>query len=173
LLVVPALAAALRRRPAWWPAVVLPLVVGWAMATWVALTMQGYWWSGRQTVLVLPAAVLLVAWWAPRSWTIVGVVAGASTWWWLVVDGARRRLTWVVHVTHAGAPVHRLLRPLLPDLRTPATADNVRFALWVVAVVLLLVAGWRSARADEDARAGEGADANRAVFDGDRHGAIR
>ena len=34
---------------------------GWATATWLALTMQGYWWSGRQTVVVLPLAVLAVA----------------------------------------------------------------------------------------------------------------
>ena len=172
LLAVPALAAALRRRPRWWPAVVLPLLVGWAMATWVALTMQGFWWSGRQTVLVLPAAVLLVAWWAPRGWTIAGIATGATTWWWLVVDGARDRITWVVHVTDAGAPVHRLLRSLLPDLRVPSAGDEARFAVWIAFVLALLVAGWWSARGDEDARAGEGADADRALLDRDREGAI-
>jgi hypothetical protein len=135
--------------------------------------MQGFWWSGRQTVLVLPAAVLLVAWWAPRAWTIAGLVAGASTWLWLVIDGARERITWVVHVTNAGAPVHRMLRPLLPDLRAPTAADETRFALWIVVVVALLVAGWWSAGGDEDARAGEGADADRAIGDRDRDRAVR
>ena len=173
LLVVPALAFAVRRRPPWWTAVVLPLLVGWAMATWAALTMHGFWWSGRQTVLVLPAAVLLVAWWAPRSWTIAGLVVGATTWIWLVVDGAREHITWVVHVENAGAPVHRLMRPLLPDLRAPTTADEVRLVVWTAIVLALLAAGWWSAGGDEDARAGEGADADRAVIDGDRHGAVR
>ena len=172
LLVVPALAFAVRCRPPWWMVVVLPLLAGWAMATWAALTMHGFWWSGRQTVVVLPAAVLLVAWWAPRSWTIAGIVAGASTWVWLVVDGVRERITWVVHVEDAGAPVYRMLRPLLPDLRAPAGVDEVRLVIWTAIVLALLAAGWWSAGGDEDARAGEGADADGAVRDGDRHGAI-
>jgi hypothetical protein len=169
LLVVPSLAVAVRRRPPWWTAVVFPLLAGWATATWAALTMHGFWWSGRQTVLVLPAAVLLVAWWAPRRWMIAGLVAGASTWIWLVIDGIRERITWVVHVEDAGAPVYRLLRPLLPDLRTPAGADEVRFAIWTTVVLALLAAGWWSAGGDEDARAGESADADGAILDGDRH----
>ncbi|MCU1372853.1 MAG: hypothetical protein JWO68_139 [Actinomycetia bacterium] len=169
LLVLPALGAAVRRRPPWWAVVVAPLATGWAMATWAALTMHGFWWSGRQTVVVLPMAVLLVAWWAGRSWLVAGLVAGATTWWWLVVDGLRHRITWVVHVTAAGAPVHRLLAPLLPDLRAPGTLDQARWAAWSVVVVALLAVGWL-ARGDEDAGPGEGADADGAVRDlhGDR-----
>jgi hypothetical protein len=163
LLVLPAVGAAVRRRSL----LLAPLAVGWATATWVALTMHGFWWSGRQTVVVLPVAVLLVARTVPRAWTAAGLLAGASTWWWLVVDGARERITWVVHVQAAGAPVHRLLRPLLPDMRHP---DVVRPAVWGAIAVALLVAGWRSAGGDEDAGAGEGADADRAVvhLHGDR-----
>jgi hypothetical protein len=172
LLVLPALGAVLRRRPPWWPAVVAPLVAGWAMATWAALTMQGFWWSGRQTVVVLPMAVLLVAWWAGRSWLVAGLVAGATTWWWLVVDGLHHRITWVVHVTTAGAPVHRVLAPLLPDLRAPGTGDQVRYASWTIVLFGLVVAGWRSVRRDEDAGAGEGADADRAILDLHRDGAV-
>jgi hypothetical protein len=173
LLVLPALGAVLRRRPPWWPVVVAPLVAGWAMATWAALTMQGFWWSGRQTVVVLPMAVLLVAWWAGRSWLVAGLVAGATTWWWLVVDGLRHRITWVVHVTTAGAPVHRALAPLLPDLRAPGTGDQVRYASWTIVLFGLVVAGWRSVRRDEDAGAGEGADADGAILDLDRDRAVR
>jgi hypothetical protein len=175
LLVVPALGAVVRRRPPWWAAVTLPLAAGWAVATWTALTMHGFWWSGRQTVVVLPMAVLLVAWWAGqvvasgRSWLVAGLVAGATTWWWLVLDGLTHRITWVVHVTTAGAPVHRLLAPLLPDLRAPGPWDQVRFAAWCVVAVGLLAGGWL-ARGDEDAGPGEGADADGAVLDlhGDR-----
>jgi hypothetical protein len=173
LLVLPALGAVARRRPWWWPAVVGPLAVGWATATWLALTMQGFWWSGRQTVLVLPMAVLLVAWWARPAWLVAGLVAGATTWWWLVADGLHDRITWVVHVTGARAPVHRLLRPLLPDLRVPTAADEARFVLWIAVVVALLVLGWRSAGGDEDAGAGEGADPDGAVLDLDRDRAVR
>ena len=33
-----------------------PLAAGWAVATWAALTMHGFWWPGRQVVVVLPLA---------------------------------------------------------------------------------------------------------------------
>jgi hypothetical protein len=171
LLVLPALGAVLRRRPPWWPAVVLPLAAGWAVATWSALTMHGFWWSGRQTVVVLPMAVLLVAWWAGRSWLVGGLVLGATTWWWLVVDGLRHRITWVVHVTTTGAPVHRLLAPLLPDMRLPQASDWARYGAWCAAAVALLAWGFL-ARRDEDAGAGEGADADRAVLDLHGDGAV-
>jgi hypothetical protein len=68
LLAVPALAALLRRRPAGSTVVlVAPLLAGWATATWVALTMHGWWWPGRQTVVVLPCLILAVAWWVDQS----------------------------------------------------------------------------------------------------------
>ncbi len=44
------------------------LAAGWASATWLAQTMHGWWWPGRQLVVVLPAAVLLVACWAGAGW---------------------------------------------------------------------------------------------------------
>jgi hypothetical protein len=64
LLAVPALAAMARRRPPGWAAVAAPLAAGWLVATFVALTMHGWWFPGRQVVVVLPLAVLAVAWWA-------------------------------------------------------------------------------------------------------------
>ena len=67
LAAVPALGALARRRPPIWPALALPLAVGWANATWVALTMHGWWWPGRQTVVVLPCLVLVTAWWVGPS----------------------------------------------------------------------------------------------------------
>ena len=62
LLVVPAVAALLARRPRGWAALALPR--NRLVATFVALTMQGWWFPGRQVVVVLPAAVLAIAWWA-------------------------------------------------------------------------------------------------------------
>ena len=56
LLAVPGLAVWLRRRPAGWDAIVVPLAAGWLTATFVALTMQGWWVPGRQVVVVLPLA---------------------------------------------------------------------------------------------------------------------
>ncbi len=58
-LLVPALVALFVRRPPHWPVLAVPLLAGWATATWVALTMQGFWWPGRQLVVVLPLAVVI------------------------------------------------------------------------------------------------------------------
>ena len=57
-----------------------------------------------------------------------------------------------------------------PDLRVPDGGDWVRLVAWSAVAVGLLALGWRSAGGDEDAGAGEGADADRAVLDlhGDR-----
>lgn len=64
LLAVPALAALVRRRPQGWVALGAPLAVGWLTAVFVALTMHGWSWPGRQVVVVLPLLVLAVASWA-------------------------------------------------------------------------------------------------------------
>ena len=50
------MAALARRRPARWAALAGPLAAGWLVATFVALTMQGWWFGGRQVVVVLPLA---------------------------------------------------------------------------------------------------------------------
>ncbi|HMQ28455.1 MAG TPA: hypothetical protein PKA98_20880, partial [Acidimicrobiales bacterium] len=44
LVAVVALGALVRRRPPGWLVLVAPLAAGWATATWVALTMHGWWW---------------------------------------------------------------------------------------------------------------------------------
>ena len=87
----------------------IPLAVGWFNATFVALTMHGWWWPGRQTVVVLPCVVLAVAWWAAPSraalWA-VGVLGaiGASIYAWLVARGDRRRPHHGRHVRDHHAP---------------------------------------------------------------------
>ena len=65
LLLLPALAVwvVARRGPGRW---LLPatFAAGWGTATFVALTMEGWWWPGRQTVVVLPLGVLAIGVWA-------------------------------------------------------------------------------------------------------------
>src|SRR5215217_3008559 len=113
LLAVPALAALARRRPparggpgdrrggppvdrgaalAW------PLAAGWLVATFVALTMHGWWFAGRQVVVVLPLAALAVAWWAAggvRRPVLLALAGGFGllAQLWLVADGAAGRVT--------------------------------------------------------------------------------
>lgn len=150
LLAAPALAALARRRPPGWVALAAPLAAGWFTATFVALTMQGWWFPGRQVVVVLPLAVLAVAWWAGRhppgrrAVAIVGTL-GVAGYAWLVVDALSGRVTWVVDFARTGGPLYRLLAPALPDYLDVTRVTWTLHAAWVVAVGALAVWGWRTA----------------------------
>jgi hypothetical protein len=128
-----------RRRPAGWPIIVATIGVGWLNATFVALTMHGYWWPGRQVVVVLPLVVLATACWAARSaggrhlvWVCLAV--GALNYAWVVVQGWVEQLTWVVDFDTTTAPFFRAVRWLLPDYR------NMDAASWGVHAVCAIAA---------------------------------
>ena len=101
----------------------LPLGASWLVATFVALTMHGYWWPGRQLVVVLPLALLAVLVWADRCRTWIRVVAcalgvaGVVGYAVVLAQGYARTTTWVVHFVDADAPVYRLLFPVLTVYR--------------------------------------------------------
>ena len=153
LLLVPALAALTIRVPRRLPVLVLPLAAGWLTATFVALTMHGYWWPGRQVVVVLPLALLVVLCWLARSGSRLRAVAatmaaaGVLTYGWLLADGYARAITWVSGFAEVGAPTHRLLRPLLPDYRGDFWFLHLA---WIAALVLLAVLARQAARRDPD-----------------------
>ncbi|HJU97963.1 MAG TPA: hypothetical protein VJ644_08310 [Jiangellaceae bacterium] len=156
LLVVPAVAAVavlgartMRYRAA---VIVAPLLAGWAVATWVALTMHGYWWPGRQVVVVLPLAALTVLWWlgrvVPRLQPVAFVLGllGVGHLIALLVDGWSREITWVVGFEHVDDPLYRVLRPLFPDYRVDGPGFWLLHIAWVAALLVLLYAGARTAR---------------------------
>ncbi len=177
LAAVPAFGALARRRPPWWDAVALPLVAGWLNATFLALTMHGWWWPGRQVVVVLPCVVLVSAWWADRHaarvWTIAGLAAvGVVLWGWVVLEVLQERLRLIIDFEATRDPLYRAWRHLLPDLRHTTGATPVLMAVWLAVVAGLALWGWRSAVGDEDAGAGERADAHRAAVDVQREGAV-
>ena len=151
LLLVPAIAALAYRRPAGWIPLAVPLAAGWLVATFVALTMHGYWSPGRQLVVVLPLALLAILWWLDRMppalrWLgCVLAVAGVTTYGWLLADGYARRLTWVWEFHEVGAPTYQGLRAILPDYR--GESFFALHLIWGAALIALLVAGWRWAPA--------------------------
>jgi hypothetical protein len=197
LVALPAFGALARRRPPQWPVLALPLAAGWANATWIALTMHGWWWPGRQTVVVLPCVVLAVAWWvgtlapdrsgrdALSSGTedrgqngVLAVIAGLGAlgvvlWGWLVVEVLQGRLRLIIDFEATRDPIYRVWRRVLPDLRVENDLRPVLLAAWVVVLAGLAWWGWRSAGGDEDAGAGEAADADRPAVDVQREGAVR
>jgi len=143
-LAIPAVVAMAVRRHRHAVTVLVPLAVGWLTATFAALTMHGWWWPGRQIVVVLPAVVLAVVWWAnERSVTRVVLLAlgvlGVVTYGWLAVEGARHTLAWVVDFTSTSNPLYRMWRPLLPNGRTTAAGALIRQGVWTV--IALAAAG--------------------------------
>jgi hypothetical protein len=129
----------------------LPAILGtgWATATFVALTMHGWWWPGRQVVVVLPAAVLMVAGWvdrleAPhRRWAAALGALGVLAQVLLEVGVLSGRHTLIVDFDRTIDPVVHWLGPLLPDLRRPGATTAVLHLVWVGA---LAASCWWSVR---------------------------
>ncbi|GIH92523.1 hypothetical protein ACFFMN_03805 [Planobispora siamensis] len=128
-------------------ALLLPLAAGWLTATFVALTMNGHWWPGRQTVVVLPFALLLILLllrdrprWLHRTGLALGV-AGLVTYAWLLADGYAVRITWVSGFERVGSPLYQGLRPLLPDYRSGWDGFWPLHLTWALVSLLLVVYG--------------------------------
>lgn len=151
LLLVPALGAMAARRPRGGAAIALPLAAGWFVATFVALTMQGWWFPGRQLVVVLPLAVLAIAWWARAGGRRLAVVlalgaGGMIAQGWVVVEGLRRDITWVVTLQDTANPLYRAWRTVLPDYLHPDAMTWVLHWAWTAAAVVAALAAYRAAR---------------------------
>ncbi len=154
LLAIPGLGALARRRPPGWSALVVPAGIGWVVATLVALTMHGYWWPGRQVVIVLPVLVLATSWWLTettrrtRRWPMAALVVTAAvslvTWAWLLVEVLQRRLSVIFSFELTRNPLYRAWQSVLPDYRRLAPRGWVLHGIWIAAVGLLTAAGWRS-----------------------------
>jgi hypothetical protein len=152
LIAVPAVGALLARRPPGWAALAAPLGAAWLVATFAALTMQGWWFPGRQAVVALPAAVLVVAWWAGRAGPRLAALAaagavGVATWAWLVVEGTAGGLAWAVDLAESSAPWYRAWRTVLPDyLEVTAATWALHWAWAAAAVAALVLAARREGR---------------------------
>ncbi len=149
LLAVPAAAALVALRPRGGATLAAPLAAGWLVATFVALTMHGFWWPGRQLVVVLPLALLLILWWLEqvggrvRAMAVGLGAAGVLTYGGLLLDGWAREITWVSEFQRVDAPLYQLVRPLLPDYRGDFWLPHLA---WIAVFAGLAVLGWRSVR---------------------------
>jgi len=149
-LIVPAAAALVRARPPHSSTLAFPLAVGWLNATFVAFTMQGWWWPGRQLVVVLPCAVVCIAWWADRSRARLASLAlmgslGVMTFAWLVYDGLHRRITWVVDFYDTTSPLYSTWRRVLPDYLDVTEMTWILHGAWLVLVLVVAAWAWRLA----------------------------
>ncbi|MGH8913270.1 MAG: hypothetical protein ACRDZM_01995 [Acidimicrobiia bacterium] len=155
---------------AWQPAfLLLPLVAGWALArrgegfavagwlagtgwlvaTFVAFTMHGWWFPGRQLVVVLPLAVLLIGAWVDgarsrrTSLLVLLGLPGVIASWFLVVEGLQGRLTWVVDFGATSNPLYGALATVMPDYMAPGGFTWALHGAWVSVALALGWLGWR------------------------------
>lgn len=155
LLAVPALGSLLRRRPPGWVGLVLPLAAAWSNATFVALTMHGWWWPGRQVVVVLPLVVLAVTWWVDRARPEAAVrrlaavlalaAVGLWTWWWLLAEVLSDRRRLVTDFLATTEPLGAVWRVVLPDARRWDPIDVVLWWVWALALLGWGIWSWHRA----------------------------
>lgn len=131
-----------------------PIAAGWITATFIAVTMHGYWWPGRQVVVILPLLVVactialhrLVSW---RSMayvvTTLGALVGVAYQVWLLSAGRSGTLAWVL--APDDRPPHPLhyLREGLPNYRVLSGTDWTLHALWVALCLAMVALGVRLA----------------------------
>lgn len=160
LLLLPALGFALHRaRRTRFGVLLPPLAAGWLTATFVALTMHGFWWPGRQLVVVLPLALILVLGYLAEArravrWAGLALgVAGLLTYAWLIVDGLAVRITWVSGFERVGSPAYQAIRPLLPDYRQGWSTFWPLHVAWLCVAVLAIAYTYRKDTRHEESRA--------------------
>ncbi len=151
LLLVPAVAALLARRPRGTAALLAPLAAGWFVATFLALTMQGWWFPGRQLVVVLPLAAIAIAWWVRAGGARLAVAValgavGAVAQAFIVTEGLLGRIAWVVDLQTTADPLYRAIRWVTPDYLVEDAATWPLHWAWTVALAALAVWAWRSER---------------------------
>jgi len=151
-LAMPAALTALGRVRRDFPSVLAAgvILMGWIVATWVALTMHGWWWPGRQITPVLPFVVIAIALWVgDRSRHLVGVVTatllGTATWLILAWEASTGRRALIVDLYDVESPWYQVLASTLPDHQRLNDWDSVVTFLWMAVLGATAVLAWRGA----------------------------
>ena len=151
LLAAPALAVLARRRPPGWAVALGAAAAAYAVATWLALTMHGWWWPGRQLVVVLPAVVAAACLLAHRfpllRWlALAGCAAGSFSWLWLVAESSTGRRSLVTDFEPTANPLYAAWSMLLPDHRRVDGAATALTAVWSLLLIAAAVWAWLRSR---------------------------
>ncbi|MGB5950940.1 MAG: hypothetical protein WBG57_00325 [Ornithinimicrobium sp.] len=132
-----------------------PLTAGLLTATFAALTMHGFWSPGRQIVVVLPLAAMVIAIagahlqthaQVPLRAVLLGsgltlALFGVAIHAWTLTAGYAGTLTWVGAPDVTPPPPMQIIRTALPDYRELATADWALHFGWVVVALALIASG--------------------------------
>lgn len=147
LLITPAIGGLVRRRPSNWATLLVPALVGWLTATYLALTMNGWWWPGRQLVVVLPLLVIAVAWWADSRPAVTPLMLalgaiGVVSWSWVLVEAYLGQLTLIVDFWETGNPLFAAWRLLLPAHFEPNHLTGLLIGVWSALLVGAAIWGY-------------------------------
>ena len=145
----------------------VPLAAGLLTATFLALTMHGFWWPGRQMVVVLPLAAMVVG--IAGSWlqsqlrppanrrfaltTLALGLSGVAIHAWTLTAGYAGALTWVGAANLTPPQPIAVIRGLLPDYRELGASDWALHFGWVSTTAALTLAGFVVGRRREAAAA--------------------
>lgn len=149
LFAVPAIAWAARRRLLNGRLLLSLAAVGWLVATFVAQTMHGWWWPGRQVVVILPALILLLMQWIVRvprlrnPFLVIGVM-GIVAFLVLAVEATVGRATLIFDFASTSNPLYQAWSRALPDYLAPTTLTWVLHGAWLLAFAGLFAHGWLS-----------------------------
>lgn len=160
-------AAVVRGRVEGGLALTLPLAAGWATATWAALTMHGFWFTGRQVVVVAPLVAIAVARLIDGrfGWMLATAAAGlvgAVNWLWLAWESSTGRRTVIVDFTETDAVFYRMVAPLFPDGTRDSSGSDLGLVLWAVLIGIVVVVVVRDVVKWSDVRRGTDRGADRA-----------
>ena len=141
---VPAFAFMIKERFKETSSLLLCTCVGWAVATWVALTMHGWWWPGRQVVIILPAVIISMSMLAEKfrlwRWFIyLGGISGTAAWVWLAFEATTDRRTLVVDFHETTYPVYQALASVLPDFTNYDQSALLSNTIWLLGIAFLSI----------------------------------
>lgn len=128
------------------------IAAGWVVASFVALTMHGWWSPGRQVVVVTPLVAIAVAalidrhpqWRWPAA--VLGLM-GAGNWIWLAVEASTDRRAIIVDFYETAAPGYRLVSWAFAQGWPQTAAADAVLAAWTVIVVMSMIVAGRAGRA--------------------------
>ncbi len=123
-----------------------PMAAAWLVATFVALTMHGWWSPGRQIVVIVPlgaiALAALVDRHRPLRWVAAALgVVGASNWVWLAIEASTDRRTIIVDFYETAAVGYRALEWAFAQGWPSTSSSDAVLSIWSVAIAVSTTAG--------------------------------
>ncbi len=148
LLAVPAAAWAIRQRSRTAYLLLGMAATGWLVATYLAQTMHGWWWPGRQVTVILPALILLLMIWisgTPQARIPFLAIAGTGVvaFVFLAIEATAGHLALIVDFTSTANPLYGFWKFVLPDYQAVSSSAWTLHGAWLATFAVLAVGGWR------------------------------